>query len=695
MKPSADIRTAATYGLVAWSSFAVAELATCALVPVVAGEYSSVVPTYWRFSAILLLMYVSAGALSGAGTALLLRKLSLRSSPGLLLAGSTLCLTGFYLANLLIGQHRWDLGYYAVAFAASVIAILAAVAAVAPLRFRWAGIVTDPWLVASLLVGLPWLVQFPSFRHCVVLLVSVLLVGFISRRYLSPQAHSGRPVRLLAATATALAGVFLTTLLFTDGLPSLRPATKPALTSKGPNIVMIVLDTVRADHMSLYGYPRDTTPNLRMFAEGATLYRKAVATSSWTLPSHASMFTGLYPRAHGASNYPEHGQKTAMFHPLAPKHRTLAELLSEEGYLTVAVVANTGFLRPHYGFDQGFQLFDARVVLPCQPTLSNYYPRLLMRRIMDRFLWTLEFDRVMRRADAVTDDAIRLLEEGSRLAQPLFLFLNYMDAHSPYVPPAPFDTMYPGKNRKMTRAHFRVMFREVFSGMRPISEEEHQHSVSQYDGAIRYLDSQIARVIHRLKELRLYDNSIIIVTSDHGEAFGVRNLVGHSQSLYQDQVYVPLVIKYAGQQKAETSGSLASHVDLLPTLAAATDLSVPPGLQGTDLRNISHAKDRELFAEAYIQREMAALRPQYPRRQFAVFRDNLKLIASSNGKSELYDLRKDPQERSDLSAIYGAATQHLRRRLDDWLSRVPMARTTITQTDQKAVEQLKSLGYVQ
>ena len=693
MKQRPSLQSCIAFGVLAWGVFAAFEIAAYTLGPLLGGYYDIVEPFYWRFTVILLVMYLGAGALLGAMTHLLAQSRTGSRLSHFHQEASAILLVSFYAVNLGIWHRRGNLAEQVALATALVILALLGGALLFPNRFRWARIVGDPWIAASLLLGAPVLSRAFNFRNSLLFLVGLVCIAFISRKYLSRSSGSlNLPLRQLTAAAAGLFAVLAATAISgKSDLPVPTATTaKKVSTSSAPNVLWVVMDTVRADHLSLYGYSRETTPNLDRFARGATVYRQAKSSANWTLPSHASMFTGLYARAHGANIFP-HGTLPS---GLQPKFGTVAELLTSSGYVSMAEIGNS-FIVPEYGLAQGFQLFDARGIVPWAGPRDTYLPRHLMRRIMDQFLWTQDFDRVTRRAEDITSNGIRLMDSAREREQPFFLFVNYMDAHEPYVPPHPYDTIFPGKNRKMTRSHYLRMLNEVIARKRRMTQTEYEHYVSQYDGAIRYIDDQLARLFARLQQAGVYDKTLIVVTSDHGEAFGERNYVGHRQSLYQDQIFVPLVIKYPGQHEARTDARVVSNVDLMPTVVAAVGLTVPKGLHGQDLLSPVWESNRAVSAEAYLHQGLAILRPDHPARQYSIFRDKLKLISNSDGTNELYDLSTDPTERKNIYRVDSTIAKTMRETLNEWLDEVPMQMQPPKKVNTRTMDRLKALGYVQ
>jgi arylsulfatase A-like enzyme len=457
-----------------------------------------------------------------------------------------------------------------------------------------------------------------------------------------------------------------------------------------PDVVLIVLDTVRADHLSVYGYGRDNTPRLGELAAHAVRHDRAIAAGDMTLSTHGSLFTGLYARQHGAHR----SEAVPTGRPLAEKFDTLAERLSRAGYWTGAVVSNTAYLSHAFGFNQGFRSYDVRNPVRLLAGTPVYSPRKWLRQILSALAPRSVREHRYRDAAAINAEVFALLDRGRETERPFFLFVNYMDAHVPVNPPPPFDTMYPGRDESFTTDDYYALLREMVKGGREVTPREREHLVSQYDGAIAWLDSQVGRLLDGLRARGLYDDALIVVTSDHGEAFGDRALLNHGVSVYQDQVSVPLLIKYPRQEAGRTDDRLASTVDLLPTVLDVAGLGPAEGVAGTSLRGPAPDAPRTVTAESYPF--LFELNPDFRRTERAVFRGPLKLVVSTSGKRELYDLSADGDERRNLYAERDSVARDLEARLEGWLE------VTVSQADSGEVkldgatrDRLEALGYLQ
>jgi arylsulfatase A-like enzyme len=481
--------------------------------------------------------------------------------------------------------------------------------------------------------------------------------------------------------------------LYLDSPPSI-PALKAGSASKRPNVLLVVLDTVRADHLSLYGYQRHTTPNLETWAREGIRFRNAISPADVTLSSHASMFTGLYTSWHGAHPTPD----ASDLGRLEPSFRTWAEILSEAGYSTLAVLANYGYLRPEFGVAQGFGFYDVRWPVKTMGSADHSSLRKLLRPVLDCLVPTDELDRQYRRGDQITDGGLRIIKAMQGRSNPFFLSLNYMDAHDPYAPPPPYRDLFPGRIASFDRSRAAELRRELAKHRRPRDADAIlNHIVSQYDAGIAFMDSELKRLFEGMKQVGLYDNTLIIVTSDHGEAFGEHDDFGHPASVHQELVHVPLLIKYprsvpseAGQQIEAT----VSGIDLLPTVLDTVGIPLPANLQGRSLRTLGPGDDtRVVMAESFLDSHLVRSRRRTDLVQRALYQGQRKLIGSTSGQMELYDLQLDPAESQDTYGVDNPLAAHFTHVLDQWIQAVPRAKPS-RKMDPQSMDRLRSLGYL-
>jgi arylsulfatase A-like enzyme len=524
----------------------------------------------------------------------------------------------------------------------------------------------------------------------------------------------------LAASAIASAGALLLSgaalLMVQLSSPWLAPppSTTEAREADRPPLVLVVLDTVRADHLELYGYHRETMPALAKFArsEGVRVHR-SVANSATSLTTHASLFTGLYPPRHGAHHaFIDDPDAILSGYPLRPDAPTLAALLSQAGYWTAGVAANFGPLAPGKGLERGFDFYDATPSTLMRmrerspwAELATAHERIEFLRGRLDAIYPFSGDAFFqgapyRRAGEITDRAVEILDAAA--SRPLFLFLNYFDAHTPYFPPPAYRDRFPGRNSALgLKGIDNAPELEVMRGKRALSANEYAHLTALYDGELAYLDSQLDRLFEHLRRHPRWDEMLVIVTSDHGEAFGEHNRLRHSRSLYEEELHVPLIVKLgrspavAGQRSAlETAigSGMFQSVDVFASILAYAGVQPPPDIDGVAWgRGREHALSWLYLFENFVER----FGPEFRRELRSVESRNWKLIHSSTGDIEVYDLANDPDE---IRAVDDFATDRREAMLQalDAVTVFDAAEADGgTELSPEALERLRGLGYIQ
>jgi arylsulfatase A-like enzyme len=369
------------------------------------------------------------------------------------------------------------------------------------------------------------------------------------------------------------------------------PTITTAHDAGAPLVIVYLVDTLRADHLPLYGYSRDTGPELERFAQDAVVFDQAIASSSWTKPSVASLFTSLLPRDHGCVEY---------YTALDPALVTLAERLHGRGYATGAVVANPLVQAKNMHFDQGFDQFG----VPPSP----------------------------RRAEQVVDAALSFVD--ARRGQPTFLYVHTMDTHTPYQPPPPFDRMFPP---------FPEPGRSAAEPNDYVVPLDLDRIVGQYDGAIAYGDREFGRLVRGLRERRLYDRATIVFLSDHGEEFLDHGGFGHGHTVFDELVHVPLVVKYPGRREAgRRVARQVQLLDVLPTILKSQGLPVPSGIAGRPLEKSFSETGAERPAVFETKGPAGVAGATYGARtgEAKYVRD-----LSLSNRELFFDLRRDPREK--------------------------------------------------
>lgn len=696
----------AVYGVLVWLAYALVEFCMMGPIPLIGTRDAVVVTGFWRSNALLAVGYSVFGGLLGLVSAFAAGLLQRRAEPAVAATCrrlSVLTLLAAFVANAMIQPQ---IGRVNLVCASTGLLIALFVLLSLHPRLQWEVGDVGPWTASLMLMAPAWMVAGPLREEGILTRIGALAgwLGVCFLLHIAVKLYLDAPFRravpswalrqaILAVVVGAPAAIAC--VLFSSDLETFSASEHQAASAdERPNIVLVVLDTVRADHLSLYGYRRRTTPFLEQLANEAHVFERLTAASDMTLPSHASIFTGLYPSWHHAHfSRPSH----PWGRPLAEETETLAERLTAHGYISIGVSANDGVVQPRYGLDQGFQWFDARHPIPL---VRLWHGKLLlrwrMRELLDVVVDMHEFDRDTRSAADINRDVATQLRASTDHPAPLFLFVNYMDAHAPYVPPAPFDSLYKDDGPAFDRADYHAAQIEVMGLQRDLSTEERDFFISRYDGAIRYLDTQLEALIGLLKAAVRYENTLLIVTSDHGEAFGERHRIGHAGgSTGQDQLFVPLLIKYPHSSEAHKEQRSVSHVDLLPTILNVAGIDVPPGLPGQNLRSMAPPGSRVVLAEAFSNAYYANWHPRLERNERAIIRWPMKYIQREPGRPEFYDLAADPLETHNIADNSDPAQQRIRELMSALLASAPQPDKRVRKLGQDTLQRLRGLGYIQ
>lgn len=468
-----------------------------------------------------------------------------------------------------------------------------------------------------------------------------------------------------------------------------------------PNVLWVVWDTTRADRLSLYGHERETTPFLERWSREARVFDDALSASSWTVPSHASFFTGLYPSEHGADN----GHRR-----LDERNVTLAELLQDAGYRTYLYSAN-----PHISaadrFDQGFELsehpwdkrFRAQVLSILGEKTSSEGGE-LARRVREGGLETWDVKAAGAVARGALLEWLGTVPEG----EPWFAFLNYMEAHRPLVPPGELRARFLSpEDVEASHALDRdwdATWSYVF-GLREMDADERRVLAGTYDAALLELDLRFEELISSLEAAGRLENTVVILTSDHGDHLGEHHLLEHQFSLYQDLVRVPLIVHAPGRVRAGREAAPVSTLDLFRTVLELTGTPLPEAAGQRGVSLLAPSPERRRFAEFLVPRRpllerFAREHPQWDpapwdRTLRALWAGPHKLIWSSDGRHELYDLEADPRELDERRELAGDTTRLLQDLLDAQVSElvVPAGREPVAPLSEERLRQLRGLGY--
>jgi len=433
------------------------------------------------------------------------------------------------------------------------------------------------------------------------------------------------------------------------------PSPPPAPT--GPNVVVIAIDTLRADALGSGGGRPGVSPRIDAFAAGSAQFTAAFAHAPWTLPSFSALFTSLPPEAHGAGGNVREGWRA-----LDPAHTTIAEHFRDAGWSTHAIV-NVDFLTEPFGTAQGFDDVDARI--------SND-------------------NREVRRATATTDAALGWID-GAR-AKPFFLLVHYFDPHAEYDPPPPWRARF-AADVDRDNTGFRFGAREHVvnhrNGRMPLDAATLSRARALYDGEVAYTDDEVGRLLDGLAARGLDGRTIVVLTSDHGEEFGDHGSWEHGHTHYDELLHVPLAIRAPGLA-ARVVRDPVGLVDVAPTVCALAGLSAPASFRGRDL--------------SAALRTGAPLPPVEGLAAYGNFwgtaleswRDARWKRIEGGTSAQLFDWVADPRERDDraaaepavLAASRAAGLAYLRA-----LGAVPARRGAEVRPDSKALERLEGVGY--
>lgn len=461
--------------------------------------------------------------------------------------------------------------------------------------------------------------------------------------------------RALAAMAAGVAAVVGGDLLRRYLAEQRALARVPGGLKDRPNILLIVLDTVRAANLSVYGYHRPTTPFLEALADEAVVFDRAISTAPWTLPSHASMFTGRFP----------HELTADWTTPLDEAEPTVAEVLSAAGYLTGGFSGNTAYGGHEFGLQRGFVHYEAH-----RPSLAQiadgcalgrrFYQSEFLRDLLDYY------ERPERRhAHQVV---ARFLEWRRRCDErPYFAFLNLFDAHAPYYPPEPFKSAFaagpPRPQQRWLRPH-------------QVSQDMLQGLIASYDACIAALDNRIRCLLTELDRRGELGRTVVIITSDHGEEFGEHDSFDHGNTLYLPSVHVPLLVRLPGATRtARRVDAPVSLRDLAATVLSLAGVRERRGIPGTSWERFwSGAAVESALSESYLLSEVRFMSsapkwiPISRGDMHALIRGNWRYIRNGDGTEELYRFPDDHAERHDMSGVAAAHLQRMRLELQALLA---------------------------
>lgn len=437
------------------------------------------------------------------------------------------------------------------------------------------------------------------------------------------------------------------------------------------NVILISLDTLRADHLSCYGYTKDTSPNTDALAKDSALFLNNFSTSPWTLPSHVSLMTSLNCINHQVYNGDQ---------KINPDILTLAEYLRSEGYLNVAFTGG-GFVSGLFGFNRGFDSYHIRGDVNA-PTSAHI----------------------------IAESSIDWIKEHTD--RKFFLFIHTYQIHTPYAPPSPYNELFLDEGAELKEVDMGKLRLNREERFKPLPEELRQNIIGLYDGEIRYADEVLIKpLVQQLKDLNLYDNTMIVLTSDHGEEFYEHKSWEHNHSLYNETIKVPLIIKFFNSQYAgQAIGHITRLTDVMPTILG--ELGIRPSghsLDGMSVRPL--LKKRGEKKERMFLAELAdnAGNSRIPQKVAMNFGEN-KIISNDVFPSEylsyfknpppgferleIYNLTLDPFEKKNKVDLDQSLSRELLNFLEKNYRQTHNVTPVKTKVDEEIEKQLRALGYI-
>ncbi len=444
---------------------------------------------------------------------------------------------------------------------------------------------------------------------------------------------------------------------------------RPPVRGSGLNVLLITFETTRADHLSGYGYERETTPNLDALAGQGTLFERALSVSPRTNPSLASLMTSRYPHEHGVRN---------LLLPLEPDNHTLAELLRDAGYTTGAVQTHPRLVASS-GFEQGFATYE-----------DDYRRHPLAPQ-----------------ACAV---ATRWIERQAQGDRPWFMWLHLMDPHWTYDPPPPWRSVFAPDDPRPARLYRDLVERRIEIGSvvfeNTMAPDEVAAFVNLYDAEIRYTDEAVGQLLWHLERIGVRDRTLIVISADHGESLGEHGyFFEHGDFGTEPEIHVPLIIAGPDElPRGKRVPQTVSSVDVAPTILDLLGLSSEGRFRGASLMPLvedgDHAEDRECFGETgkrfheqNVRREVEGAAGKWRWLRQGRFKLTHAPRASGTVERRLYDLVADPGETRDVAEAHPEVLASFRERLDAWIAEDP-GDLRDYHISAETEEILRSLGYV-
>lgn len=426
---------------------------------------------------------------------------------------------------------------------------------------------------------------------------------------------------------------------------------------KDCNVIIVVIDAARQDHLGFYGYHRDTTPNIDRLAEKSFVFKNAISQATWTKPSIASLFTSLYPTRHGTYYFTATKEQGIINNVLPSSFITLAEALKHHNYKTYGLV-NNQFIGPELNFDQGF----------------DYY-------------------RLIESDEDLTRTAIDIIDQKEQNDR-IFMYIHYIGPHAEYSPTPKFREMFVETEHEIVDT--RGKHQAEYLGMN-LSAQQLGYIIAQYDGEIAFIDDQIGRIINKLDDRKLMNRTILIITADHGEEFfDHEEMFGHGWHPYDTMIKVPLMIWIPTAKKPQRIESQVMLIDMMPTILDLTGGIIPEGLDGTSIKPLLQGDSMNLTA---YSEQIEIFNSEEELKTLSLRTDEWKYIFFVNNKTgKLFNHKSDPYEKNEVIGNENLK-QKFRKELLDYYERNNMLWNDVKDNEfvemsNETVSRLRELGYV-
>jgi len=410
------------------------------------------------------------------------------------------------------------------------------------------------------------------------------------------------------------------------------------------NVVVVLIDALRYDHLGCYGYEKDISKNIDVICEGAFVFENAIAQSTWTKPSVASLFTSNYLQEHETAFFTDNESEDAEKNVLPSSAITIAEVLSSQGYKTKAVLGNM-YIKQGFGLEQGFDEYD-----------------FLGGRIIDNVITSKALDWIKK-------------NKGGRF----FLYVHYMAPHCPYGPPPEYRERL--KSDYTGKIDFEDNCQNDFENIN-LSEEDIEELIWRYDREINYVDDEVGRLVGYLRDEGILDNTILVVTSDHGEALGEKKF-GHGH-LLNVVVQVPLIILHPHNKDPVRISSIVELIDVSPTILSQLNISIPETFAGQDILNIDEEKAETRFGFSETNKGEIGIRS----RKYFFKKDPQE----RGGKHKIYDITLDPYELEDIT-VDDSITQDFLKKAALY-EKMDKEMVESKKIDKETIRRLKEIGYM-